>query len=225
MRSPWTLLVDFDGTLTEVDADIHIAKRMLDRKRYEDLTTLFHAYEAVEIGIADYFGAYIDMIDVHSTTFRSCLPEVPIRRDIVSLISAAARRVDVIIASEGLDVYIRPILSLLDLADTSLVCNRVQIHGGAPTIVPDPAAAPCDRCLSCKGTLVRRLKARTPSAKVALIGNGASDLCAAEQADMVFARDSLKRGCDRRGIAYTEWTTASDILGSPFWKALDEEGD
>ncbi len=220
MNSQWTVLVDFDGTLTAVDADIHIAQALLSPPRYEALAALFHAYEAVEIGITEYFDAFLSWVDLDSAAFGAALREVPIRRDIVSLVTAAASRVNVVIASEGLDVYIHPMLETLGLKDVPLVCNRVRIEDGRPVITPDPSAAPCDRCLSCKGSLVQTLRECRPNARIALIGNGASDLCAAKEADVVFARDSLKRGCDKRGIPYVEWSEANDILEDPRWQQI-----
>ena len=46
---------------------------------------------------------------------------------------------------------------------------------------------------------------------VGLVGNGASDLCAAREADTVYARDHLQRLCRVEGIAHTVWQGFADI--------------
>jgi 2-hydroxy-3-keto-5-methylthiopentenyl-1-phosphate phosphatase len=138
----------------------------------------------------------------------------------VELVSRLVRKdIPVIIASEGLDVYIRPLLGKAGLSAVSLVCNRIEMADALPVIAPALAADvdPCARCLSCKGALARQLKQRTPGMRIALVGNGASDLCGAREADAVFARDSLARHCSEEKIPYVPWSSARDITSAEVW--------
>ena len=220
MTADWTVLVDFDGTLTEVDADIFIAKALLAPQAYAEIVALFEAYESTQINLPTYFSKYLAVVDLDTPAFFASLDTVPIRHDLVSLIRSAATSTEVTILSEGLDAYMLPILSRLGLTEIPTVCNRVYREKAAVRIVPDPAAEPCGRCLSCKGAFVRRKKSGNPNLKTLLIGNGASDLCAAKEADVVFARDSLLAGCEKQNIPFHPWSTARDIEGHPAWQRV-----
>ncbi len=220
MYRKWHVLVDFDGTITEVDADVFVASRLLGRNAYDKALALFHAYEKTEIGLLEYFYGYLSLVDINHPDFDACLSQVPIRRDLIALLSPLVEKGAVTIVSEGLDVYIHPILRQLKLNTVPTVYNRVVREAGKLTIRPDPMADSCERCLSCKGAFIRSKKNRFPEMKVAVIGNGASDLCAAKAADIVFARDTLAQRCNENGIPYTHWREAADIGKTEIWTQI-----
>ena len=74
---------------------------------------------------------------------------------------------------------------------------------------PPADAGSCERCLSCKGVQVRR--ARAEGFRVAICGNGASDLCGAREADLVLARDILRAHCEREGIEHVPWEALREV--------------
>jgi 2-hydroxy-3-keto-5-methylthiopentenyl-1-phosphate phosphatase len=47
--------------------------------------------------------------------------------------------------------------------------------------------------------------------RVALVGNGASDLCAARVADLVLARDTLAALCRAEGIPHVAWRDLAEV--------------
>lgn len=213
----WHILVDFDGTITKVDADVFVASRLLDAPRYKQALALFNAYENTEIGLLEYFYGYLSIVDINHPRFLECLNKVPIRRDLIRLIAPLIQHGVVTIVSEGLDIYIRPILQQLGLGNAPTVFNRVVDSKGTKRIIPDPMADSCDRCLSCKGSFIRKKRANHPSIKIAVIGNGASDLCAAKASDTVFARDTLALRCNDNEIDYIFWHNAADIEKTSIW--------
>ena len=86
MDKQWHILVDFDGTITEVDADVFVASRLLDRPTFDKALALFNAYERTEIGLLDYFHGYLSLVDINHPDFDTCLAEVPVRHDLLALI-------------------------------------------------------------------------------------------------------------------------------------------
>ena len=209
MRDEWTIIIDFDGTLTETDTELFVATKMLPGTDAR-LKKLFDAYESIEIGLLEYFHGYLELVDIESNRFLEIVAETPMRDDLVRLVLSLEKRIPLIIVSEGLDVYIKPLLDKHGLGNIPLVCNRVVKTGNRHRIVAADGAESCDRCLSCKGALVRRMKQQRKQ-KVAVIGNGASDFCAAKEADATFARDRLEALCRQNGVACTHWSDAEDI--------------
>jgi 2-hydroxy-3-keto-5-methylthiopentenyl-1-phosphate phosphatase len=54
-------------------------------------------------------------------------------------------------------------------------------------------------------------RAQAAGFRVALVGNGSSDLCGARLADLVLARDILLEHCKREGIACAAWESFEDV--------------
>ncbi len=213
-------MIDFDGTITEVDADFFVASKLLRKNQYDKLSKFFYAYESVQIGILEYFQEYLKLVDVTNPGFEEWVLKTPVRLDLVELILSVNASVPITVISEGLDLYIEPILKKFGLTEIPLVCNRTKNINNHIAIAADPKAVSCKRCLSCKGAFITAIKRSNPSQKTAIIGNGASDLCAAKIADAVFARDSLSHRCNEFGISYIPWSTAKDIQASDIWNEI-----
>jgi 2,3-diketo-5-methylthio-1-phosphopentane phosphatase len=206
----WTLILDFDGTLTPRDADVVIAEAVLGEQDPEFIAQLFADYEALRLTTSEYFQRYLARLRLSPAQLAEQAARVPLRPGLESLLSwCEDQGLEVHVASEGLDVYIEPVLDAAGVGGLSLFCNRAQWDGTGYRVTPDPRARSCQRCLSCKGALVRRLRATGRS--VVLVGNGASDLCGAREADRVWARDTLAEHCGREAIAYRSWTTLAEV--------------
>ncbi len=213
MPERWMVLVDFDGTLTERDADFLVADALLPEPMAGAYMPLARAYERLELDTAGYFAGYLELLGRDPEDLARVARGIPLREGARELFqwldeSAVASK----IVSEGLDVYIAPALEASGLGHVPLSCNRWVAPYSEHRVVGAPDASPCDRCLSCKGTHVRRAKAQ--GYRVAVVGNGASDLCAAREADLVLARDSLAEHLRAEGRAFVPWATMADVRGA-----------
>jgi len=212
--APWRLLLDFDGTITLRDADFEIADALLPPGRERAYEPLAKRYERLELSLVGYFQAYLALLDVAPETIRRAAGRVALRPGFADLLATCrALALDVVVVSEGIDLYVHPILAAAGLGDAAVSCNVARRADGAGwQVSPPPDGAPCERCLNCKGVHVRR--AHAAGQRVAVVGNGASDLCGARAADLVVARDTLARHCDAEGIPYRPWTTFEDVAAA-----------
>ena len=118
--------------------------------------------------------------------------------------------VPVTIVSDGLDFYIERILKRYDLTNVPYFSNKLFFE-------QDDCIRPefpyfeegCKVCGNCKGYHVRRLK--KPGDYVIFVGDGYSDRCGAEAADLVLAKDDLISYCVRHSIAYKEFSNFFDV--------------
>lgn len=208
----WLILVDFDGTITARDADFVIA----DAARGPDAARsvygpLAAAYERLEISLAAYFEGYLAGLGLGAAEIAAHIGVVPCRPGFPALVAACeARGWELRVVSEGLDAYIRPMLVTLGVGHLALSCNRLVDVGDGPRVLPPVDGEPCQRCLNCKGAHVRR--AHAAGQRVVMVGNGASDLCAAHEADLVFARDTLATLCDAEVVPYVVWEDFDTVL-------------
>jgi len=204
------MIIDFDGTITTRDADVVIAEAVLGARHHRFIDQLLTEYEQLRITTAEYFQRYLERLGLPPAGFVSHARRVSLRPGLDELITwCASAHIDVHVASEGLDIYIAPILAAAGVSNLPLTCNVARWNGVRYHVTGALDGKSCDRCLTCKGELTRRLKAA--GRKVALVGNGASDLCGARHADLVIARDSLADHCRREHIAQVEWSTFEHV--------------
>ena len=118
------------------------------------------------------------------------------------------------VVSDGLDFYIERLFRDHGLEGVSFFSNRLELHdlGNGryrPEVVYPHAAEGCDRCACCKRNVLLRLAGDDDI--IAYVGEGYSDRCAAQYADIVFARDDLQRFCQQENISYYLYRDFFDV--------------
>lgn len=113
---------------------------------------------------------------------------------------------ELIILSDGFDLFIREVLKKHNLTDIKYYSNSLiyknnrfslEFHNSNPI------------CKSGSGTC-KCLKAIEKN--FCYIGDGMSDVCVAKKAKLLFAKDKLQKFCDRNRINYVNFKTFNDIL-------------
>jgi HAD superfamily phosphoserine phosphatase-like hydrolase len=186
-------VLDFDGTITEVDLLDEVARRFGDPAVYQDVEGRLLAgeitlreciereFEPVRTPVEEVVGWALDEVRVR-----------PGFRELVDL--ARARRWPAVIVSSGFHELIEPILAregvLLEVHANRLAPDDAGWH----VIWRDGRICPvCGQ--PCK-------RASLPKGEVIYVGDGYSDRCAAFASRRVFATRSLARYLDEHGRAY-----------------------
>jgi 2-hydroxy-3-keto-5-methylthiopentenyl-1-phosphate phosphatase len=100
------------------------------------------------------------------------------------------RDIDVKIVSDGLDFYIDFILRRHGLSDIPFYSNVMTFQDGKPLSIEFPHAnETCNTCGTCKSNILESCQAGY--GKIVYVGDGYSDLCPAQKADLVFAKGIL----------------------------------
>jgi 2-hydroxy-3-keto-5-methylthiopentenyl-1-phosphate phosphatase len=123
--------------------------------------------------------------------------------------------IDVAIVSDGLDFYIRRILELNGVAGVEVFSNILRFSPGADgkaglALEFPYSSAECGRCACCKRNIV--LTHAGEDDIIGYVGEGFSDQCAAEYADIVFAKDALQRYCQEKNISYYAYVDFHDVV-------------
>jgi 2-hydroxy-3-keto-5-methylthiopentenyl-1-phosphate phosphatase len=205
-----TLVVDFDGTITEQDLLDTIAQTFGD----EDV------YREVDEGLDDDSLTLNEVIRREFEPVRAPLGEVrdwvlenvrvrPGFRELVDL--ARARDWRFVIVSSGFRELIEPVLEREGLGDLELLSNTVD---------PDPSgwkvqfrvSEACEVCgQPCKRSTAEVLADGT---ELVYVGDGYSDRCAAELADVVFARRGLASYLEERGVPFERFEDFHSVARS-----------
>jgi len=109
------------------------------------------------------------------------------------------KNIDIKIVSDGLDFYIKKILEIHHLSEIPFYANatRFQERGGIDISFPH-SGEECGLCGTCKRNLIQIHRKEYDS--IFFVGNGLSDRCAAQEADFVFAKNSLYTYCVEQEI-------------------------
>jgi len=211
---PLGIILDFDGTITERDIGDKVVQRFAEAGWEEGVERLTRGEWS--IGKLQQWEAKRLPADRVAEMEAYALEIARIRPGLRELLDFADRNgICVEVASAGFDFYVRAILERDGFGDLKTVVPRVVFGGGPgagrrPRLEFPPGVATCDRVGLCKCERVWRLQRE--GRRVFFVGDGMSDYCVAEQADLVFARGSLARYCDERRIPHVAYEDFTQVL-------------
>jgi 2,3-diketo-5-methylthio-1-phosphopentane phosphatase len=121
---------------------------------------------------------------------------------------AAAAGLELTVLSDSFTALIDAVLRRNDIPDVRVIANDIRfLDDRAEARFPhlDPS---CPRCAHCKAQHFRALEGR----ETVFVGDGLSDLCAGNVADVVFAKDSLAAHLSRTGKDYLAFDSLRTVL-------------
>jgi 2-hydroxy-3-keto-5-methylthiopentenyl-1-phosphate phosphatase len=212
----WAVCVDFDGTVVLPDIGDEVSRRFAGREVW---TRLEDDYRAGAIDFQGLLGAMFAPITAPREEIAAFARSIAAFRPGFGDFVRRCRDEDipVWIVSAGLDVYIEPVLAMLPddvRAHLELRVNRARPVGGG-LHVEFPAAGDvrgCGSCGSCKRVAVAELRAA--GRRVAFVGDGVSDACGAEAADLVCARASLRKIMRDRGRDHVSYEGFDEVAAA-----------
>jgi 2,3-diketo-5-methylthio-1-phosphopentane phosphatase/HAD superfamily hydrolase (TIGR01509 family) len=204
------ILCDFDGTISIKD----MGYVLLNRFSSGDWEAIDRDYCEGKIGSRE---AYSRIVKIFRGNPEDVLNFVQNHSDIDPHFKSfyqycRGNGIDVKIVSDGFDFYIRAILEVHHLSDIPFYANatRPLIDGGIDISFPY-VSQECGLCGTCKKQIL--LNHRRDYDHVLFAGNGISDRCAAREADLAFAKDSLYSYCIDQDIPCHYFRNFGDILG------------
>lgn len=114
------------------------------------------------------------------------------------------------ILSDGFQFNINIIMKRAGLSGVNFYSNQLIHHGeqGWNIVTPYHSEA-CGKCGVCKKQLILSLK--SPGYEIIYIGDGHSDLCACQEAHIVFAKGYLLEFCQEQQLTVHPFQTFADI--------------
>jgi 2-hydroxy-3-keto-5-methylthiopentenyl-1-phosphate phosphatase len=207
------IVVDFDGTITERDTLDEMCQTYAPEEwaaAESDLTQ--RTMTLREVIAAEFAPIRGD----HDTIVSETVGRARVRAGFAEFVQAAEEAGDrVVVVSSGFESVIRPILEREGLGRLEVVAHDVRFtpEGG---VVDFRHGEPCPVCgEECKRSVVDEMR---DGHEVAYIGDGYSDRCAAQAADVRFARRTLASYLDREGVDYIpfdDFTNVRNVLLGP----------
>lgn len=119
------------------------------------------------------------------------------------------RAVPVTILTDGIDVYVKRVLSNAGLNHVPLYANHAEFVKEKLNVSFPYADAECSLCGNCKRN--HMLNTSADEDIIVYVGDGYSDRCAVRYADFVFAKRQLIKYCQQQNITFYEFHHFGDV--------------
>jgi 2,3-diketo-5-methylthio-1-phosphopentane phosphatase len=201
---------DFDGTLTVYDTWIEIGEYFIKDK--QTWAGVINDFEQQKIGARECFLKECSLIEnFNLDKFNDIIDKQEIDAKFIEFYEfCKTKELPLFILSEGMDYYLERILTRHNLKIPSY-SNRFVLHGDKKSFHLEFPYADSD-CIKC-GTSKRNLLMNlTGEDEISVyIGDGFSDACVVNYADIVFAKKSLASYCWKNNITYFDWNDFGDV--------------
>ena len=202
---------DFDGTLTIED----VGNRLFGRFAGEAAESIVREYHAGRMNARECLRlecAALRVIRPEAIReFALQFPLDPFAGELVRFCSS--KGIALTILSDGLDLYVDPILAKANLGDLPRFVNHgsfVETKEGTTLVPSFPYRDEhCDLCGNCKRNHIVTRSADDDL--VVYVGDGISDRCPVRYADVVFAKHNLIQYCQEQNISYFEFRHLGDV--------------
>jgi 2,3-diketo-5-methylthio-1-phosphopentane phosphatase len=196
----WTVLCDFDGTVSLHD----LTDALLARFARPGWQSLEDDWRAGRIGSRQCMAGQIALLDCSRDELEAFVAEAEIDAGFKAFVAALREEgVPLRIVSDGLDHAIRSVLMRHGISGVPVAASHLVQAGERSWRLAFPQAR--NDCASagatCKCAFAEAPQG-LPSPAVLMIGDGASDFCAATRADLTFARGELLAHCVERGLPH-----------------------
>jgi len=205
---PPLVICDFDGTISRRDVGHEVLKHFSGSRWVE----IDRAYCNGEIGSMDAYSIIASFIKIDPEELRSfldaCLELDPAFIKFYEFCLESGMGFKIV--SDGLDFYIREILSRHELTDIDFYANSLIIGDDHSISINFPHSnGECRKCGTCKSNILNSLKDKY--SRVIYIGDGYSDVCPAKSADLVFGKKTLHLKCMENGTSCTPYSNFETI--------------
>jgi 2-hydroxy-3-keto-5-methylthiopentenyl-1-phosphate phosphatase len=207
LAGPIAVVCDFDGTVASADVQ-HVIFNHFASERWVPIN---EAWRRGEISPAQRARAQWDMVQATPEQILDTVRPVAMDPGFPAFAALCRRlRWPLTIASDGFDLYISALLTASGLQGIPVSANRLHWSGSGFVMEfarPNPA---CCRLGNCKRLAV--IDARPSGGQVIFVGDGLSDACGAEAANLVFAKGLLADYCRQKGIPFQTFGGFADII-------------
>lgn len=213
------IFCDFDGTVTKKDVWVDaLGKFITDKNKFGELCKSF---EKGKITARECIKSELDLIDNFDfKTFDSYIDKQELDDYFIEFVEyCRINNYEIYLLSEGLDYYIKYVLAKFDLKlkfySNTMVIRKSQ--NGSENRVNLDCEFPysdenCNWCgMSKRNILINNTDDYENEISV-FIGDGVSDFCVSNYADIVFAKNTLASYCWKNNITYFEYLNFKDVI-------------
>lgn len=213
----YCILCDFDGTITEKDG----LYGFFEQYALKDWLIVEKLWEEGKINSQDCLKREFDLIpNLNEFLVKNYLKTVRIDEYFSKFQNYTAKNnIDFFIVSDGVDYFINETLNNYDIFDIKIISNHFEFINNKFLISFPYANSVCIKNSgTCKCAVIE--KKRKEYKKIIYIGDGTSDYCAADKADILFAKNKLALYCQKNNINFIKFSNFNDIIFKLFYECI-----
>lgn len=201
-----TIIVsDFDGTITREDTLYKFFKTYADNYWLE----IEAMWVDGKIGSAECLLRQFELVDNLNKDliekYTSTIELDPYFKEFIE-----NNKNNFVVVSDGVDYFINKVLENHGIKNIKIISNHAEfIEGKFSLSYPNKNLNCKNKSGTCKCSVVNTLKEKYD--KIIYIGDGQSDFCVADKADILFAKGSLLNYCKKNNIKCREFESFRDI--------------
>mgnify|MGYP001210760413 FL=1 len=201
--------IDFDGTISTEDIGEQIFRVLGDSNRVDEiLIAMNNQSMSTTEGWRRLLETLPPMNEERLRIFVLQYSLDPAFKEFLQF--AAGRNFECAILSDGMDFYIRLLLEREGITNIPVFSNHLVFRDdGAMKLEFSLQDEECRLCAHCKRNRVVITSADEDY--TVYIGNGHSDMCAAQYCDFIFAKDALLKFCEKERIPFSPYRNFKDV--------------
>lgn len=206
-KARYAVFLDFDNTITLYDTLDDIIARYSEGGEWKELE---RRWVAGEIGSRECLDGQMRGLRVTRGELARYVKTVKLDPGFKKILRlCGSRKIEKFILSDNFEFILKGILRAKGIRGLRVYCNALSFKGDR--IVPrfPFLNEACHKCAHCKkGNLIARTGAH---AATVYVGDGLSDICPAEEADIVFAKGSLAKHFTKKGLRFIPFERLDDV--------------
>jgi len=208
------IFVDFDGTITKQDVGNFFFRKFGNET---ESLKFVEKWKIGELSGRDLTLKEAEFVRVNEDDASKYVKDFEIDPEFKRFVSFCKdSSIDVTVLSDGLDFYIKKIFDVNEIYGVPYYSNIAHFSqpdssgesGGVK--IEFPYQSDCAKCGNCKGYQI--LTRSGIDDVIIYIGNGFSDRCAVQYADMIFAKDDLLKYCEGNNITFFPFENFGDVI-------------
>jgi 2,3-diketo-5-methylthio-1-phosphopentane phosphatase len=200
-------MLDFDGTITKKDTVATMVKEFCDDGWQE----LNRSWEQGLISTEDCANQTFALFNATLEDIYQLLDTIELDDYFIKFVQLCRKKdYPIYILSDGYEQFIKYILKRHGLEDMKIYANKLNINEdnifSIQCTYNDPQ---CKKCGTCKKKLLHQLSANKT---IVYVGDGYTDMCVCQDANILFAKDSLLEYCHQHHIPARPYTSFKQII-------------
>ncbi len=203
------IFCDFDGTISRRDVGYSLFHHFSSGRN----DALLPDWKSGRMSSREVLTREAEMVDAKPGEIMAYLEQFEIDRGFVGFLALCRKnRIEPVILSDGLDIYIRVILARYKLTDLTVISNVGILTEKGIAVEFPRTNVECLRCGNCKGEIIDEYRAAAGTdCRTVFVGDGYSDTCATRSADLLFAKKDLAQYCREKHIPYNDYDNFDEV--------------
>lgn len=201
------IFTDFDGTITKIDS----LNMVLDEFAVSDWRSIEDRVTVNELSEKEALQAEFDLVNVPlNDAIKFLKNNAEIDSTFIAFVEwCKSNKIELIVLSGGFKEFINSIFAMFGIKGLEVHSNSLNVKNNNWQVVQSVLPKINNLCNHCKTHHL--VEAQQKDFKVVYIGDGNTDRCPAETADIIFAKESLAEYLRSKNMEFFEYQNFNDI--------------